>query len=403
MIRLIGGNFLLKIKKILPPILMLVLFMMLAVTPLAYAVDQSIVDIAISEPSFSTLVTALTAADLVSALQAPGPYTVFAPTNDAFAALPIGVLQYLLSDIGALSEVLTYHVVSGKAISSDLTDNQALTTLLGETLTVKIGADVLINDAKVTMPNVEASNGVIHVIDKVLVPQSVLNRVATVNIASASGGTTQPTGTSTYPFGTTVTVTADPDSSHVFQNWVISQSGSSNDIVIAENPLSIAAAGQVTITPIFVVPEPIPGRPLPPDLSNSAIVEVLSSAGGTTIPGPGTYALANAEKFDLIAMPNNGWQFSHWTICGFDTGHGTSPTNWNPTDNPYNVNHGYGATFTYQAIFVPIGTSEPTPTPTATPGGTIGGMSTETWIIIALVVVIVVILIGFGVFASRKK
>ena len=210
-----------KNKAILSTFLILVLSTILALTPMSIAADQSIVDIAVSNSDFSTLVTALTAADLVTALQGTGPYTVFAPTNDAFAALPSGVLQYLLIDINALSEVLTYHVVSGKAMSTDLTDNQALTTLLGEKLTVKIGTDVMINDAKVTMADIEASNGVIHVIDKVLVPQSVLDRVATVNIISNPGGTTQPTGTSTYPFGTTVTVTANPDSTHVFQNWII--------------------------------------------------------------------------------------------------------------------------------------------------------------------------------------
>jgi len=100
-------------------------------------------------------------------------------------------------------------------------------------------------------------------------------------------------------------------------------------------------------------------------------------------------------------MPNDGWQFSHWTIYGTDTGHGAAPANWNPTDNPYNVNHGYTATFAYQAVFTPIGTAEPTPTPT--PGATMGGLSTEMWIIIALVVVIVVMLLAFGVILMKRK
>ena len=81
------------------------------------------------------------------------------------------------------------------------------------------------------------------------------------------------------------------------------------------------------------------------------------------MPPAGTYAMANAEALDLTAMPSNGWQFSHWTIYGVDTGHGAAPANFNPTDNPYNVNHGYGATYSYQAIFVPVGSTEPTPTP----------------------------------------
>jgi hypothetical protein len=379
-------------KKVLATILILVLSTILALAPMSFAADQNIVDIAVSNPDFSTLVTALTAADLVSALQGTGPFTVFAPTNDAFAALPFGVLQYLLSDIPALSEVLTYHVVSGKAMSSDLTDNQVLTSLLGETLTVKIGADVMINDAKVTTADIEASNGVIHVIDKVLVPQSIIDRAATVNIVSASGGTTQPTGTSTQMFGTSLTITADPDSTHVFQNWVISYSGGSNDIVLTDNPLTITAAGQVTITPVFVIPEPIPGRPIPTDLSKAAIVQILPSAGGTTIPNAGTYALANAEKFDLIAMPNEGWKFSHWTICGTDTGHGSSPTNWSPTDNPYNVNHGYGATYIYQAVFVPVGSTEPTPTPVP-----------EFSSIATIIVAITLAAIAFGTYTFRRK
>ena len=161
---------------------------------------------------------------------------------------------------------------------------------------------------------------------------------------------------------------------------------------ITDNPLSIAAAGQVTITPVFVIPLPIPGRPPTTDLSNAAIVQILPSAGGTTIPKAGTYALANAEKFDLIAMPNEGWQFSHWTICGPDTPHGSSPTNWSPTDNPYNVNHGYGATYIYQAVFVPVGSTEPTPTP-------IPEFSSIATIIIAITLAA----ITFGTYTFRRK
>ena len=172
-------------------------------------------------------------------------------------------------------------------------------------------------------------------------------------------------------------------------------------MAIADNPLSFTAAGQVTIAPVFIAPDPIPGYTRPSDLRNSAIVVILPSAGGTTIPAPSTYALANAEKFDLRAIPNEGWQFSKWTICGTDTRHGNSPTNWNPTDNPYNVNHGYGATYVYQAVFVPIGTTEATPTPT--PSGTTTGMTNETLIIIALVIVIIVIIIGFGAYMTKRK
>ncbi len=387
-----------KNKPILALILIMTISSILALAPFSMAADQNIVQIAVGNPNFSTLVTALTAVELVSTLEGTGPFTVFAPTNDAFANLPLGIVQYLLSDKVALSEVLTYHVVSGKSMSSDLSNNQTLTTLLGETLTVQLGDNVMINDAKVTTANIEATNGVIHIIDKVLVPQSVLNRQATVNIATATGGTTQPSGTTSHPFATALTVTATADSTHAFQNWIISQSGSTNDIIISENPLKLAAAGQMTITPVFVVPQSIPGRPLPGDISSSAIVVLLPSAGGTTNPAPGTYSLANAEKFDLTAMPSQGWQFLHWTICGPDTGHGSYPVNWSPTENPYNVNHGYGATYTYQAVFVPAGTTEPTPT-----HETMAGTSNEMWIIIALIIIIVVIIIAFGFLMSKRK
>lgn len=228
---------------------------------------------------------------------------------------------------------------------------------------------------------------------------------ATVIVQASTDGTTDVTGTTTYADGATVTINAMSDAGFVFSSWVVSPSDGSGDMVMYDNPLVFTVTGGVTYTviPVFIIPSSIPGRTLPTDLSTAAIVVVLPSAGGTTMPPPGTYAMANAEALDLTAMPSNGWQFSHWTIYGVDTGHGAAPANFNPTDNPYNVNHGYGATYSYQAIFVPVGSTEPTPTPTPTPAETIGGMSTETWIIIALIVVIVVILIGFGIYASRSK
>lgn len=225
---------------------------------------------------------------------------------------------------------------------------------------------------------------------------------ATVTVQSSTGGTTDVTGTTSYADGASITINALPDSEFVFSTWVISPSDGSGDMVIPDNPIIFNVEGGVTytVTPVFIVPSAIPGRVPVTDLSNAAIVVVLPASGGITIPPPGTYAMANAENLDLIAMPSDGWEFAHWTIYGVDTGHGAAPANWNPTNNPYNVNHGYSATYSYQPVFTPVGTTEPTPTPM--PTGTIGGMSTETWIIIGLVVVIIVILIGFGIYASRR-
>ncbi len=138
-----------------------------------------IVALASETESLSTLVTAVEAAGLVETLQGDGPFTVFAPTNDAFAALPAGTLDTLLlpENKDQLAGILTYHVVAGKVMSSDLSDGQVVTTVQGGTLTVDITDDgVYLVDAKqnrvmVTTADVEASNGVVHIINGVLLPQ----------------------------------------------------------------------------------------------------------------------------------------------------------------------------------------------------------------------------------------
>lgn len=134
---------------------------------------MDVVDTAISADDFNTLVTAITEADLVEALKAEGPFTVFAPTDEAFAALPEGVLNGLLENTDELKNVLLYHVVSGKVMAADVVglDGEMVETLLGEDVMVKVeDGMVYINDAQVITTDIEATNGVIHVIDAVLVP-----------------------------------------------------------------------------------------------------------------------------------------------------------------------------------------------------------------------------------------
>ena len=135
---------------------------------------NDIVAVASSTEGFSTLVAAVTAAGLVETLQGEGPFTVFAPTDDAFAALPAGLLEKLLlpENIGVLTAILTYHVVAGKVMSTDVTTGDAA-TVEGSTLALDTMSGVMVNDATVIAADVEASNGVIHVIDKVLVPPTV--------------------------------------------------------------------------------------------------------------------------------------------------------------------------------------------------------------------------------------
>ena len=132
---------------------------------------NDIVQTAIKAGNFTTLATALTEAGLVDALKGDGPFTVFAPTDEAFKNLPDGALEGLLKDKEALKNVLLYHVVSGKVSSKEVVDLNKATTLNGSDLNIKTNnGKVMINDADVIGADVMASNGIIHVIDRVLLP-----------------------------------------------------------------------------------------------------------------------------------------------------------------------------------------------------------------------------------------
>jgi len=138
------------------------------------AAAGDIVETAINAGSFGTLVAAVEAADLVETLQSPGPFTVLAPTDDAFAALPDGLVDCLLlpENQEALASILTYHVISGAVMSGDLTAGD-VPTVQGENVTVDLTDGVMFNNATVIQADVEASNGVIHAIDAVIVPPSI--------------------------------------------------------------------------------------------------------------------------------------------------------------------------------------------------------------------------------------
>jgi uncharacterized surface protein with fasciclin (FAS1) repeats len=144
----------------------------LTVLSLVSFAQNSVVDIIVNSADHDTLEAAVIAAELADDLSGPGPFTVFAPTDAAFAALPSGTIETLLTDpTGTLAQILLYHVVSGQALSTDLTDGQTITTLLGEDITVTIGMNgVMINNATVVVADITATNGVVHVIDAVLLP-----------------------------------------------------------------------------------------------------------------------------------------------------------------------------------------------------------------------------------------
>ncbi len=134
---------------------------------------KDIVDTAVGAGQFNTLAAALGAAGLVETLKGPGPFTVFAPTDAAFAALPAGTVEDLLKpeNKAKLASILTYHVVSGKVMASDVVKISEADSVGGPKLQIRTeGGKVMINDATVTTADIETSNGVIHVIDKVLIP-----------------------------------------------------------------------------------------------------------------------------------------------------------------------------------------------------------------------------------------
>ena len=131
-----------------------------------------IVDTAIAADSFSTLVKAIQAASLVETLKGPGPFTVFAPTDEAFAKLPAGTLDAVLKDKAKLTSILTYHVLPGKVLAKDVAgfNGKSVKTVQGGMLTVNTTSGVKIGNATVVKADVDTSNGVIHVIDTVLLP-----------------------------------------------------------------------------------------------------------------------------------------------------------------------------------------------------------------------------------------
>ncbi|MEM6384598.1 MAG: fasciclin domain-containing protein [Pseudomonadota bacterium] len=147
---------------------------LIALPAYAGSMKKDIVDTAAEAGSFSTLLAAAEAAGLVDTLKGDGPFTVFAPTDDAFAALPEGTVEELLKPENKeqLVSILTYHVVPGKVMSGDLSDDMAATTVQGSDIMIDLDNGVMVEEATVVTADIETSNGVIHVIDAVILPES---------------------------------------------------------------------------------------------------------------------------------------------------------------------------------------------------------------------------------------
>ena len=164
----------------------MIAMMMVLFTSMAYA-QTTVVDVVVNSADHTTLEAAVIAAELADDLSGEGPFTVFAPTDAAFAALPEGTVASLLEDpTGALAEILLYHVVGAKAMSTDLSDGQKITTLNGDNIDVKLkNGKVYIDGAQVTTADIQTDNGVVHVIDAVITPSA---KVAAASDSKASAG-----------------------------------------------------------------------------------------------------------------------------------------------------------------------------------------------------------------------
>ncbi len=166
------------------PILLGLAFLLSAITSCTEPTTSTIVDKAAATTELSTLVAAINAAGLGETLSGEGPFTVFAPTNAAFEALPEGLLETLLKPESKelLTSVLTYHVVSGKVKAADLTSGQTTATVQGENVTFDLSSGAKVNDANITTTDIEVTNGVIHLIDKVILPPTVVAAMQKKNI-----------------------------------------------------------------------------------------------------------------------------------------------------------------------------------------------------------------------------
>lgn len=158
-------------RTILKSMLALVVMLSMFATVHAGKKEKNIVETALAAGNFTTLATALQAADLVSVLQGEGPFTVFAPTDEAFAKLPEGTVEALLQDKEKLAQVLLYHVVPGNVMASDVVKLDAAKTVQGQSIKINVmDGKVMANEAQVVATDIQTSNGIIHVLDSVILP-----------------------------------------------------------------------------------------------------------------------------------------------------------------------------------------------------------------------------------------
>ncbi|MGZ4851386.1 MAG: InlB B-repeat-containing protein [Candidatus Bathyarchaeia archaeon] len=226
-----------------------------------------------------------------------------------------------------------------------------------------------------------------------VVPNAKAAATDTVVVYSSIGGTTSPdAGTYTYDDGSTQTFAATAGEGFIFQNWEIATAaGAYSD---TDNPFSLTLNESAYAIQANFVTINFAGTGVTSNMASLAVVVVLGAVGGTVSPVPGTYAVANATSFNLMATPASGWTFSHWVIGGSPMTHGAYSFTDTPTDNPYNVDHGYGYTYSYQPVFAP---NNPATSPTPTP------KVPEFSSVAAILVAARLVIVAFGTYAYTKK
>lgn len=164
--------------------------LMILFTSALFAQKKTVVDVVVNSKDHQTLEAAVIAAELADDLSGEGPFTVFAPTDAAFAALPEGTIDALLKDPkGDLASILLYHVVAGNAMSSDLSNGQSIATLNGDKIDIKIkDGKVYVDKARVTSADIKTDNGIVHVIDAVITPSAAMAEAGSAGSGSAKGG-----------------------------------------------------------------------------------------------------------------------------------------------------------------------------------------------------------------------
>ena len=271
---------------------------------------QDIVDTAVGAGSFGTLVAAVQAAGLAETLKGEGPFTVFAPSEEAFAALPEGTLEALLADPqGQLTQILLYHVVPGKVMAADVTDGLEAATAQGSPVSFSVAdGKVMINDANIIATDVEATNGVIHVIDRVILPPA--EEAATEEAAPAAAGTIPEVAAGAGTFNTLLAAVTAAGLGEAL-------SGEGPFTVFAPSDEAFAAVPAETLEALLADPEGqltqillyhvVPGKVMAADVTDGLAAETLQGAPLTfTVGADGSVRIGEVNVVATDVAASNG-------------------------------------------------------------------------------------------------